>query len=87
MVGGVVVGVTHYEDGSTRVICAETCGGKLTREKCSIRIMGGSKVTPGDRLWWQGRHAMWTRYDGDTYVGPEDVKLERVGYSAGVLSL
>ena len=42
------------------------------------------KPKVGDRLWWQGRSAMWTPYDGGEPEGPEDLRIPRIGYS-GVL--
>ncbi|NBC29364.1 MAG: hypothetical protein GVY29_05155 [Spirochaetes bacterium] len=59
------------------------------RDECAIylvRCPESRTISPGDALWWNGRHAHWTPYeDEETWcerrVGPKDVKIRRKGFS------
>jgi len=37
----------------------------------------GNVIVPGDKLWWQGRWAMWTPRDKHVV----ELKLKRIGFS------
>jgi hypothetical protein len=99
MVGGEVIGVTEYGDGTTRVLCAEyvdfRSGRRLdTANAAYIKVkrpVGDRKIQVGDCIWWQGRKAMWTPKENhiedpndDLVCGADyDIQLERIGYSVG----
>ena len=53
---------------------------------CAIYVKRTPKsecISPGDKLWWQGRKAFWTPYDrhGEHIGDQSDIELERIGYS------
>jgi hypothetical protein len=86
MVGGVIINIVRLSD-STWVQCMETTvyhdsTGRRTTESTqtsAIRVKDApADMKCGDRLWWQGRWAMWTPKPDD---GREDVHIERIGYS------
>lgn len=48
---------------------------------CAIYVANDEnsrKVAAGDKVWWQGRKALWTTKDRKTQV---DTALRRVGFS------
>lgn len=69
MVGGEVIGVTQYTDGTSRVLCSQWLyrnGERYRRDDCNACWVkckspkGNRQIEAGDSLWWQGRWAMWT---------------------------
>lgn len=94
MVGGVVIGVSHDQDGTVRVLCAERAYWNPTRwssagyvyideqshRRCLSRLRA---IMIADAFWWQGRHAYWTPYpevDHDRTL--EDIELNRITCAA-----
>ena len=77
-VGGSVIHVCRVRkklDGVVRhVKSVWTCDSHGT--ECAVYVDDACPVEAGDKLWWQGRNAYWTK-DG----GKEDVPFVRYGYS------
>lgn len=97
MVGGIVVGVAEYEDGTIRVMCAERKHWKpnewssaaFVRVSSIVEVAGEKRrlmkvIKPGDSLWWQGDYAYWTPYPEVLAIPKlEDTRLDRIGCSIG----
>lgn len=67
MVGGIVVGVTKNQDGTTRIV-VEGTGHDRHLEKIR-HVKGHPDIQPGDSIWWQSRSVMWTP-KGNKPTGP-----------------
>ena len=77
MVGGTVIETINAED-RIWVNCKDGA------DECAIYIEltdTARCVSPGDELWWHGRHAFWIPYHKGERVGPRDVKIPRIGNS------
>lgn len=82
MVGGVVKDVIPVEDGTTPRVWIN-CVDTTYADECAIYVVADENarlVRAGDKVWWQGRKAFWTR-QGAKDQDEVDVALERFGYS------
>lgn len=85
MIGGIVVEVAEikdrpdvlYIDCRDNVYIRETCGILVQKNEIS------NQIQLGDKIWWQGRWAMWT--PANTHRGKQgvdfDIQIPRIGYS------
>lgn len=74
MVGGTVINIVRMES-DVWVGCIDAT---YEQTMCAIRVKDSREMKVGDKLWWQGKRALWTP---KPYDGREDIVLERVGYS------
>lgn len=82
MVGGTVTEVIQH-DGRVWINTIENKFQEFSDE-CAIYVEldeNSAQVKPGDIVWWHGGSALWTKYENGYFVGPEDVKLVRLGFS------
>lgn len=76
MVGGVVIETIVLPD-RIWINCRDK------RDTCAIYVERNAKseaIRVGDKLWWQGREAMWTPASGVS-AGWYDLRIPRIGYS------
>lgn len=53
-------------------------------EHCAIyveRNAESEQIKVGDIVWWHAGTALWTKYENGIFVGPEDVRIPRLGFS------
>jgi hypothetical protein len=97
MVGGIIIGLAHGQDGTSLIHVAGTRGEKGST--CSVRCRGRNRTEMGlgDQVWWQCGSVYWTpREVASVFVGDRhhssvpggkrqgidfDVELEKIGYS------
>jgi len=76
-VGGKVTEVVFLEDK----VWVNTFDG---HEECAVyceKNYNSNEITEGDRFWWQSGNCYWTKYDGEEYVGLEEVVIPKISAS------
>lgn len=77
-VGGFVIATDIYGDEMV-IFVRDEHGDRL-----QVRSESNTEVKPGDCVWWHHPWVLWTPRDGS---GREDIKLKKIGRSAGSADL
>lgn len=87
MVGGEVVETIRVDSSPPKI----WVNAQHRKDQCAIYVVHNrtsDQIRPGDSIWWQGRHAMWTpqenrdRPEASQVCGVDyDIQIKRIGYS------